>query len=83
MFCKQCGKPIDDGQELCEDCSKTINENPINEVFPKVAIIIKVAKKSLFSFIILPTKYASKRLKRIKAINIKINPSIFSSRTKG
>lgn len=20
MFCKQCGKPIDDGQELCEDC---------------------------------------------------------------
>lgn len=31
MFCKQCGKPIDDGQELCEDCSKTINENPINE----------------------------------------------------
>ena len=31
MFCKQCGKPIHDGQELCEDCSKTINENPINE----------------------------------------------------
>lgn len=20
MFCKQCGKPIDDGQELCADC---------------------------------------------------------------
>ena len=20
MFCKQCGRPIDDGQELCEDC---------------------------------------------------------------
>lgn len=20
MFCKQCGKPIDDGQELCENC---------------------------------------------------------------
>lgn len=20
MFCKQCGKPIDDGQELCEEC---------------------------------------------------------------
>ncbi len=20
MFCKQCGKPIEDGQELCEDC---------------------------------------------------------------
>ena len=23
MFCKQCGKPIDDGQELCEDCKRT------------------------------------------------------------
>ena len=21
MFCKQCGKPIDDGQELCEECN--------------------------------------------------------------
>lgn len=20
MFCKQCGKPIDDGQEFCEEC---------------------------------------------------------------
>ena len=25
MFCKQCGKPIDDGQELCEDCAKNDN----------------------------------------------------------
>ena len=25
MFCKQCGKPIDDTEELCEDCKKTIN----------------------------------------------------------
>ncbi len=25
MFCKQCGKPIDDGEELCEDCKKVIN----------------------------------------------------------
>ena len=25
MFCKQCGKPIDDGQELCEDCAKNAN----------------------------------------------------------
>ena len=24
MFCKQCGKPIDDGQELCEDCKNTV-----------------------------------------------------------
>ena len=23
MFCKQCGKPIDDGEELCEDCKQT------------------------------------------------------------
>lgn len=23
MFCKQCGKPIDDGQELCEECKVT------------------------------------------------------------
>ena len=27
MFCKQCGKPIDDGQELCEDCKKAENTN--------------------------------------------------------
>ncbi len=27
MFCKQCGKPIDDGQELCEDCKKSANAN--------------------------------------------------------
>lgn len=26
MFCKQCGKPIDDGQDLCEDC-KVANNN--------------------------------------------------------
>lgn len=23
MFCKQCGKPVDDGQELCEECKAT------------------------------------------------------------
>ncbi len=27
MFCKQCGKPIDDGQDLCEDCKNVVNEN--------------------------------------------------------
>lgn len=27
MFCKQCGKPIDDGQELCEDCKNAANQN--------------------------------------------------------
>ncbi len=27
MFCKQCGKPIDDGQELCEDCKNNANVN--------------------------------------------------------
>lgn len=27
MFCRQCGKPIDDGQELCEDCKNTANVN--------------------------------------------------------
>ncbi len=24
MFCKQCGKPIDDGQELCEECKSKV-----------------------------------------------------------
>lgn len=24
MFCKQCGKPIDDGQELCEECKTNV-----------------------------------------------------------
>ena len=27
MFCKQCGKPIDDGQELCEDCKNAAGAN--------------------------------------------------------
>ena len=27
MFCKQCGKPIDDGQELCEECKATASAN--------------------------------------------------------
>ena len=36
MFCKQCGKPIDDGQELCEDCkvkfeNTTTHEEPKSE----------------------------------------------------
>ena len=32
MFCKQCGKPIDDGQDLCEDCKKigADNTNTVN-----------------------------------------------------
>jgi len=32
MFCKQCGKPIDDGQELCEDCKNAqANANTSNQ----------------------------------------------------
>ncbi|MBR1802880.1 MAG: TM2 domain-containing protein [Clostridia bacterium] len=35
MFCKQCGKPINDGEELCEDCKASENakasENTTNE----------------------------------------------------
>ncbi len=27
MFCKQCGKPIDDGQELCEECKANAGAN--------------------------------------------------------
>lgn len=27
MFCKQCGKTIDDGQELCEECKSNIGAN--------------------------------------------------------
>lgn len=27
MFCKQCGKPIDDGQDLCEDCKRNSANN--------------------------------------------------------
>lgn len=27
MFCRQCGKPIDDGQELCEECKVTAGIN--------------------------------------------------------
>ncbi len=31
MFCKQCGKPIDDGQELCEDCKNLSNASASNQ----------------------------------------------------
>ena len=32
MFCKQCGRPIDDGQELCEDCkAKMGNSQDMNQ----------------------------------------------------
>lgn len=27
MFCKQCGKAIDDGQELCEECKANVETN--------------------------------------------------------
>lgn len=37
MFCKQCGKPIDDGQELCEDCKAKI-ENTTSQESPKVEV---------------------------------------------
>ena len=31
MFCKQCGRPIDDGQELCEDCKVKVENNTAQE----------------------------------------------------
>lgn len=31
MFCKQCGKPIDDGKDLCEECQKSANANYTNQ----------------------------------------------------
>ena len=31
MFCKQCGRPIDDGQELCEDCKVRVENNTVQE----------------------------------------------------
>ena len=36
MFCKQCGKPIDDGEELCEDCQKNTNNEATNASEPKI-----------------------------------------------
>ena len=30
MFCKQCGKPIDDGEELCADCKAAGANNNAN-----------------------------------------------------
>ena len=30
MFCKQCGKPIEDGEELCEDCKASASTNTTN-----------------------------------------------------
>ena len=40
MFCKQCGKPIDDGEELCEDCKKVINNETANKLKPTFSISI-------------------------------------------
>ena len=37
MFCKQCGKPIDDGQELCEDCAKNANAQQAEEILDGIA----------------------------------------------
>lgn len=48
MFCKQCGKPIDDGQELCEECKvnlgdnqtqaeQTVNNSQTNDTNPNVS----------------------------------------------
>lgn len=34
MFCKQCGRPIDDGQELCEDCKAKIGMGNNQEANP-------------------------------------------------
>lgn len=36
MFCKQCGKPIDDGEELCEDCKKSMNNEASSVQEPEV-----------------------------------------------
>ena len=41
MFCKQCGKPIDDGEELCEDCKKVINNETTSASEPEVKENIK------------------------------------------
>ena len=38
MFCKQCGKPIDDGQDLCEDCKNNANANMNNGTNPTVNV---------------------------------------------
>lgn len=30
MFCKQCGKPIEDGEDLCEECKASAKANTTN-----------------------------------------------------
>lgn len=31
MYCKQCGKPINDNQELCEECQAKLASGPVYE----------------------------------------------------
>lgn len=46
MFCKQCGKPIDDGEELCEDCKKVINNDTTTAQQPEVKETINTGSSS-------------------------------------
>ena len=46
MFCKQCGKPIDDGEELCEDCKKVINNETATAQQPEVKETVNTGSSS-------------------------------------
>lgn len=46
MFCKQCGKPIDDGEELCEDCKKVINNETATAQQPEVKETVNTESSS-------------------------------------
>lgn len=46
MFCKQCGKPVDDGEELCEDCKKVINNETATAQQPEVKETVNTGSSS-------------------------------------
>ena len=46
MFCKQCGKPIDDGQGLCEDCAKNANAQQATQNTTSNSITVTPESKS-------------------------------------
>lgn len=43
MFCRNCGKEIEDGREYCADCEANLNTNPVEE---KVKVVKEVNNNS-------------------------------------
>ncbi len=41
MYCRNCGRKIEDGKDLCEECEAKLNAGPVTET-PKVEVVEEV-----------------------------------------